>query len=153
MIPFIFTKYLQEAFDVPLVIQLTDDEKFFFKDMSLEDAHKLAIENAKDIIAVGFDPKRTFIFTDYDYLGHMYPNIAKIQKLLTANQVRAALGLSKDGEDNIGKYAYPAIQAAPSFSSSFPHIFGPASHVPVLIPCGIDQVPRSFRQIPLSRRR
>jgi len=28
LIPFHFTKWLQEAFDVPLVIQLTDDEKF-----------------------------------------------------------------------------------------------------------------------------
>ena len=31
LIPFIFTKWLQETFDVPLVIQLTDDEKFLFK--------------------------------------------------------------------------------------------------------------------------
>ena len=29
--PFLFTKWLQEAFDVPLVIELTDDEKFLFK--------------------------------------------------------------------------------------------------------------------------
>merc|ERR1712232_1234544 len=28
MVPFTFTKWLQDAFDVPLVIQLTDDEKF-----------------------------------------------------------------------------------------------------------------------------
>ena len=31
LIPFIFTKWLQEIFDVPLVIQLTDDEKFLTK--------------------------------------------------------------------------------------------------------------------------
>ena len=30
-VPFLFTKWLQEAFDVPLVIELTDDEKFLFK--------------------------------------------------------------------------------------------------------------------------
>ena len=29
MVPFIFTKWLQEVFDVPLVIELTDDEKFY----------------------------------------------------------------------------------------------------------------------------
>ena len=29
LIPFMFTKYLQEAFNVPLVIQMTDDEKFY----------------------------------------------------------------------------------------------------------------------------
>ena len=31
LLPFIFTKYLQDAFDVPLVIQITDDEKYFHK--------------------------------------------------------------------------------------------------------------------------
>lgn len=31
LIPFMFTKYLQDAFKVPLVIQLTDDEKFLWK--------------------------------------------------------------------------------------------------------------------------
>jgi len=31
LLPFIFTKWLQDAFNVPLIIQITDDEKFFFK--------------------------------------------------------------------------------------------------------------------------
>eukprot|EP00920_Eleutheroschizon_duboscqi_P037821 GHVT01090565.1.p1 GENE.GHVT01090565.1~~GHVT01090565.1.p1 ORF type:complete len:160 (+),score=47.12 GHVT01090565.1:402-881(+) len=64
LVPFIFTKWLQDAFQVPLVIQLTDDEKFIFKeDLTIETAHRLAWENAKDIIACGFDPKKTFIFS------------------------------------------------------------------------------------------
>ena len=29
---------------------------------------RLAFENAKDIIACGFNPKKTFIFTDLDYI-------------------------------------------------------------------------------------
>jgi tryptophanyl-tRNA synthetase len=29
-IPMMFTQYLQEAFDVPLVIQITDDEKYLY---------------------------------------------------------------------------------------------------------------------------
>lgn len=41
--------------------------------------------------------------------------------------------------DVIGKIAFPAVQAAPSFSSSFPFIFGSAN-VPCLVPCAIDQV-------------
>lgn len=136
-----FTKYLQDAFDVPVIVQLTDDEKFFFKNYSLEEAHAFALESAKDIIAMGFDVEKTFIFTNYDYVGKMYPNVAKIQKQITANQVRSALGLLPSGEDNIGKYAYTAIQVAPAFSSSFPDVFGSASRIPALIPCGIDQDP------------
>ncbi|KAK9064097.1 hypothetical protein SSX86_017969 [Deinandra increscens subsp. villosa] len=68
LIPFMFTKYLQEAFKVPLVIQLTDDEKCMWKDLTVEESKRLARENAKDIIACGFDISRTFIFSDFDYV-------------------------------------------------------------------------------------
>lgn len=139
MIPFTFTKYLQDTFDVPLVIQLTDDEKFLWKDLSIEETHRLAFENAKDIIATGFDVKKTFIFSDLDYIGHLYPNICRIEKLVTASQVKGIFGF--EDSDNIGKYSFPAIQAAPSFSSSFPHIFGKNSNYTCLIPCAIDQDP------------
>jgi tryptophanyl-tRNA synthetase len=60
LVPFQFTKWLQDAFGAPLVIQLTDDEKFLWKDLSLEETHRLARENARDIIACGFDPKKTW---------------------------------------------------------------------------------------------
>jgi hypothetical protein len=35
--PNIRRRYLQEAFNVPLVIQMTDDEKFLWKDYSMEE--------------------------------------------------------------------------------------------------------------------
>ena len=60
---------MQDVFDVPLVIQLTDDEKFLWKDLSLEEANRLSYENAKDIIALGFDKEKTFIFSNIDYMG------------------------------------------------------------------------------------
>lgn len=60
---------MQDVFDVPLVIQLTDDEKFLWKDLKMEEAQRLAIENAKDIIALGFDVKKTFIFSDLQFIG------------------------------------------------------------------------------------
>ena len=61
---------MQDAFNVPLVIQLTDDEKFLWKEeLTLEEANRLSYENAKDIIACGFDKEKTFIFSNMDYLG------------------------------------------------------------------------------------
>ncbi|SRR5258708_121472 len=42
--------------------------------------------------------------------------------------------------DNIGKLHFVSIQAAASFSNSFPQIFGEKSDIPSLIPCAIDQV-------------
>lgn len=149
LIPFIFTRYLQEAFDVPCVIQLTDDEKYLFakapkgnakaKAKSVEDYMQLGRENARDIIAVGFDVEKTFIFADSSYIAHLYPNVLRIQKLITYNQARAIFGFTDS--DNIGKHGFPAVQAAPSFSSSFAHIFGSNSNVRCLIPCAIDQDP------------
>jgi len=139
LVPFMFTQYLQEAFGAILVIQLTDDEKFFWKALTLDETHRLAFENAKDIIACGFDQQRTFIFTNLDYVGTMYPTICKIQKAVTFNQAKGIFGFT--GSDNCGKIAFPAIQAAPSFSAAFPTIFGGKTDVPCLIPCAIDQDP------------
>jgi tryptophanyl-tRNA synthetase len=142
LVPFLFTKWLQEVFDVPLVIQLTDDEKFLWKDLKQEECMRLAWENIKDIIALGFDVNKTFIFNDLSFMGQcpeFYQNVVKIQKCVTYNQVKGIFGF--DDSSPIGKISFPAIQAAPSFSSSFPFIFGSAKNVPCLIPCAIDQDP------------
>lgn len=138
LIPFIFCKYLQDAFNVPLVIQMTGDEKFLYKKITLDQAAQYTRDNARDIIAVGFDVNKTFIFSDMDYIGHLYPNVLRIQKAVTVNQVRGIFGV--DDSSNIGKVSFAAIQAAPSFPSSFPHIFGDRDMM-CLIPCGIDQDP------------
>ena len=124
---------------MPLVIQLTDDEKFLWKDLKLPDAKKLAVENAKDIIALGFDVEKTFIFSDFGTVGgKFYENMVDVMKHVTFNQVKGIFGF--DGSSSIGKIMFPAVQATPSFSSSFPHIFGEKKDVACLIPCAIDQV-------------
>jgi len=140
LVPFIFTKYLQEAFDVPLVIQITDDEKYIHKqNLKLDQCVKMGVENVKDIIACGFDPKKTFIFSDVEYIQYLYPNVLKCQRHITTNQIRGIFGFNNS--DNCGKFAFPAVQAAPSFSNSFPHIFGERTDVACLIPQAIDQDP------------
>ncbi|NP_001080533.1 tryptophanyl-tRNA synthetase 1 S homeolog [Xenopus laevis] len=142
LIPFIFTKWLQEVFNVPLVVQLTDDEKYLWKDLTLEKAYQYATENAKDIIACGFDVNKTFIFSDLEYMGKssgFYQNVVKVQKHVTFNQVKGIFGFTDS--DCIGKISFPAIQAAPSFSSSFPEIFKGRKDIQCLIPCAIDQDP------------
>ncbi|KAI0648317.1 tryptophanyl-tRNA synthetase [Trametes meyenii] len=141
MVPFVFTKWLQDVFDVPLVVQLTDDEKFLFKhELKPEQTYEFAKRNARDIIAVGFKLEKTFIFSNYDYVGGpFYRNISKISRQITFNQAKATFGFNES--DNIGKIHFASIQAAPSFSNSFPQIFGTASNIPCLIPCAIDQDP------------
>ncbi|KAK9064100.1 hypothetical protein SSX86_017972 [Deinandra increscens subsp. villosa] len=140
LIPFMFTKYLQEAFKVPLVIQLTDDEKCMWKDLTVEESKRLARENAKDIIACGFDISRTFIFSDFDYVGGaFYENMVRVAKCVTYNKAVGIFGFK--GEDHIGKISFPPIQAVPSFPSSFPHLFSGIDKLRCLIPCAIDQDP------------
>jgi tryptophanyl-tRNA synthetase len=55
------------------------------------------------------------------------------------NQIKGAFGFNEG--DPVGKFAYPPIQSVPSFSNTFPHIYGKRTDVPSLIPCAIDQDP------------
>ncbi|MEJ2739117.1 MAG: tryptophan--tRNA ligase, partial [Dehalococcoidia bacterium] len=62
LVPWIFTRHLQEKFGVRLYFQMTDDEKFLIDDdATLEGTRKYAYENALDLIALGFKPEDTFI--------------------------------------------------------------------------------------------
>lgn len=49
-------------------MQLSDDEVCLYTTVTPEDAHQRAVNVAKDIIAFGFDVKKTFIFSDFDYM-------------------------------------------------------------------------------------
>ena len=139
-VPFIFTKYLQDVFKCPLVIQVTDDEKFLYKkELKLEETIKMGFDNIKDIIAFGFDLSKTFIFSDCEYIQYLYKNTLKIQKAITYNQIKSLFGFNDS--DNIGKISFPAIQCSPCLSDSFPHIFGSRKDATSLIPCAIDQDP------------
>lgn len=96
----------------------------------------------------------------------MYPTVLQIQKKVTYSQVKSlcaallntrsdvhrhlcALGFFQvrgifgfQEHDNIGKCMYPAVQAAPSFATAFPTLFGENRRdVWCLIPQAIDQDP------------
>ena len=136
LMPWLFTKYLQETFHAPLYFQLTDDEKFLFNEsLELKDTHKAAYENLLDIIAVGFDPKLTKIFLDTEYVHNLYPLAIKAAKRVTFSTAKAVFGF--DNSTNIGSIFYTAMQTAPAFLGS--ELAG--KNVPCLIPCGIDQDP------------
>ena len=147
LLPFMFTKWMQEAFQCPLVIQISDDEKYFYqktdkKIKPLEYFRKIGVENCKDILALGFDPELTFIFRNSDYVGTMYKNIVEFQRHITYNQIRGIFGLdSLNGSENSGKIAYPAIQGVPCLCTSFPHIFGEKKNGFCMVPAGVDQDP------------
>lgn len=141
LVPFLFTKYLQDAFKVPVVIQITDDEKYVFRpDLELGACVAMGKSNAKDILALGFDPARTFLFSDVEYIHRLYPTVLAVQKAVTGNQIRGIFGF--DGSDNVGKVAFPAVQAAPCFPEAFPLVLaGCPRDAMCLVPQAIDQDP------------
>ncbi|CAD6449034.1 51d7e4ec-40ae-41df-b443-966a146d6348 [Sclerotinia trifoliorum] len=147
-IPFEFTKWLQDVFDVPLIIMLTDDEKYIFSEKkTIDEVRSYSIANCKYIITIGFNSKKNFIFSDYDFMGGaFYRNVTRISKHITLNVARAV--------SNIGKIHFGAVQGATSFASSFPHIFGTdeviSNSIPALIPCAIDQDPKMSASVAAS---
>ncbi|MEM2873155.1 MAG: tryptophan--tRNA ligase [Nitrososphaerales archaeon] len=134
LIPWIFTKYLQDKFDAELYFQMTDDEKFLHNpEMTLDETIKYAYDNALDVIALGFDPKKTFIFLDTEYMRTLYKIATQFAKHVTFSTVKAAFGFNSS--TNIGMIFFPSIQAAPCF---FPSVLK-GKNIPCLIPAAIDQ--------------
>ena len=102
LVPFLFTKWLQDIFDVNVYIEITDDEKFMRnQDYTLEQTSEWAHQNILDIIAVGFNSEKTFIFKDTEYIKNMYPLVTSIAKKLNFSQIKATFGM--DASSNIGK--------------------------------------------------
>ena len=136
LVPWMFTKWLQDKFDVELWFQFPDEEKFLFKDnLSLQDTEQYLYENAYDVIALGFDPKKTHFLIDTKHAGIMYKEAVKVAKKITFSTTKAVFGF-KDST-NIGAIFYTSMQAVPAF---LPSVLA-GKNLPCLIPLGFDQDP------------
>lgn len=131
IIPFYFTKWLQDRFRANLYIQLTDDEKFLeeSRGLTLADTAYWSKDNMLNIAAVGFDPDRTFIFRNTEFMGRMYNLVLKVARKINFSWVRAVFGFNE--QTNIGMVFFPAIQIVPTLFEKRR----------CLIPAAIDQDP------------
>lgn len=132
MILWKFMKHLQDKFDAHVFIPFSDDEKLLARGLSKEHVIRMDYENLLDIIAMGYDPKKTEIMLDLVNMKQEVYNLAiEISSHMTANTIRSAMGFSP--ESTIGLQFYPAMQAA--------HILYPSQKlgVPTLVPIGVDQ--------------
>ena len=130
LIPLLFTRWLQERFGVNLYVEVTDDEKFVCKkEATWEGVQKAAADNILDIAAAGFDPDRTFIFKDSEYVRHVYPLMLKVAKKINSTTTKAVFGFND--QTNIGLNFYPAYQIIPTLFEK----------KRCLIPAAIDQDP------------
>jgi tryptophanyl-tRNA synthetase len=76
---------------------ILDDEKFLFKhELKPEQTKAFSRLNARDIIACGFDLEKTFIFSNYEFMGGpFYQNVSRISRQITYNQVKATFGFTE----------------------------------------------------------
>ncbi len=135
LVPWLFTAWLQEKFDVELYFQMTNDEKHLVKDLSLKETTDFAYDNALDVLACGMDPEKTHIFTDTGYGKTLYKEAVKISKHVTFSTAKAVFGFKNSS--NIGIIFFPSIQAVPCF---LPSVLK-NKNIPCLIPAAIDQDP------------
>ncbi len=130
-----FAKWLQDKFNVELWFQFTDDEKFLYKDMTYEEIQNWTKENMLDVIAMGFDPKKTHFLVDTKHAGIMYPEAIKVAKKITFSTIKASFGFTDS--NNIGSIFYTAMQTVPTF---LPNVLNNKNEY-CLIPLGVDQDP------------
>lgn len=136
IVPWMFTKYLQDAFNVKLYFQITDDEKYLIHpEHSLGKIRQYTMDNVFDIIAMGFNSQKTKIIVDTKNITELYNIALRVAKNVNFSTVKAVFGF--EDSSNIGIIFFPAIQAAPSFLES--ELSG--KNVPCLIPAAIDQDP------------
>jgi tryptophanyl-tRNA synthetase len=136
LMPWIFTKWLQDKFKVELWFQFPDEEKFLFKkNLKLKDTQKQTYEDMLDIIALGFDPKKTHFIIDTKHADLMYGPACEVAKKITFSMVKSSFGFNE--RNNLGAIFYTAMQAVPAFLPSMIK----KKNIPCLIPHAVDQDP------------
>ncbi|WP_257299481.1 tryptophan--tRNA ligase [Haloarchaeobius sp. FL176] len=129
---FYLAKELQDATGAEVLIPLSDDEKYYAKDLDYGEISSYRDDNLRDLLAVGFDPEKTTIVVDTEDADVVYPAASAFARHLTQSTVDATYG----DPENVGLSFYPAVQAA--------HLLLPqlirGVH-PTLVPVAVDQDP------------
>jgi len=124
--------YLQKKYKIPIFIPISDDESYIAgKVESQEKALEFSIKLAKELLAYGFDPKKTYFIIDQIYTN-IYNLAIKLSKKVNYSEIKATYGYSSD--NNIGLHFYPMVQSA--------HIIFPQEKFGiknVLVPIGPDE--------------
>ncbi|MBI2173050.1 MAG: tryptophan--tRNA ligase [Candidatus Aenigmarchaeota archaeon] len=117
-----------------VIIPISNDETYVFhKADSLEKATENAVNNViPDLIALGFEPKRTKIFISTKTL-RIFELAIKISTKATFSTVKAVFGFNND--TNPGQIFYSIVQSAHIL---FPQTMG---YRETVVPIGIDQDP------------
>ncbi len=128
--------YFQKKYGLHVFIPISDDESYVARKIKTqEEGLKNSIELARDILAFGFDPKKTHFIID-QLNPEIYNFAFKLCRTITLSMVKATYGYTD--ETNVGLAFYPSVQAA--------HVLLPllkeyGGHERTLVPIGIDEDP------------
>lgn len=124
--------FFQKKYGVFVFIPISDDESYVSgKIENQEKALEYSMNLAKELIAYGFDPKKTFFIIDQIYTN-IYNFAIKLSKKINYSEIKATYGYKP--EENIGLHFYPAVQSS--------HILLPQEKFGiknVLVPIGPDE--------------
>lgn len=124
--------FFQKKYGAIVFIPISDDESYVAgKVKSQEEALKYSLELAKELLAYGFDPKKTYFIIDQIYTN-IYNLAIKLSKRVTLSEIKATYGYNN--ENNVGLHFYPTVQSA--------HILFPQERFGiknVLVPIGPDE--------------
>ena len=102
--------YFQREYGIPVFIPISDDESYVAgKVETQEEALKNSLSLAKELLAYGFDPHKTYFIIDQIYTN-IYNLAIKLSKKVNLSEIKSAYGYAND--DNIGLHFYPAVQSA-----------------------------------------
>ncbi len=128
-------RFFQEQ-GADVFIPISDDETYVFrKTDDLEKAKKNALGIIPDIIALGFDQRKTRIFLSTEY-RKIYELAVKLSTKTTFSTIKAVFGFTN--ETNPGQIFYSMVQSAHILLPQTAEFGGPK---PVVVPIGIDQDP------------
>ena len=124
--------YFQKRYNIPIFIPISDDESYVAgKVKDQKQALDFSIKLAKELLAYGFNPNKTFFIIDQIYTN-IYNLAIKLSRKVNYSEIKATYGYKP--EENIGLHFYPSVQAA--------HITLPQECLGiknVLVPIGPDE--------------
>jgi tryptophanyl-tRNA synthetase len=124
--------FFQKKYGIPVYIPISDYESFVAEKVDTqEEAKENAMRLAKEMLAYGFDPKKTYFIIDNIYTN-IYNIAFKMSRKVNYSEIKSTYGYTPD--KNIGLHFYPAVQAA--------HILYPQEKFGIkniLVPIGPDE--------------
>lgn len=124
--------YFQKEFNAQVFYCIADLEAYFDNGIPLEESHETAVDNIADLLALGLDEKKAYIYKQSSEL-----DVLRLAQLF-AKKVTTNMMKSIYGEKEIGLYNAALIQAGDITLPQTEKFGGPKQ---VLVPVGVDQDP------------